>query len=389
MEQGTEQALAAGSAQPAAGKRRANPVSPGEPAPWFRCRTRQREDFVFDTVGGRYIVLAFVGDGSSDAAQELLKGVRAARPRFSDDHVAFFGVCTDDTRRGDALLQDELPGVRFFWDADRRVSGLYGAIDAEGGDRVLTYVLSQDLRVMAAFRGQGDAQLASLLAMLDRIPPLPAPRPAMPQAPVLVVPWVFEPALCRDLIAYYERRGGEDSGFMRDVGQKTTLIIDYSLKRRRDCEITDETLRRACMARIHDRIAPLIERAYQFRCTRMERHIVACYDAAEGGYFGPHRDNTTKGTAHRRFAVSLFLNTGEYEGGLLRFPEFGNALYGAPAGGAVVFSCGLLHQATPVTRGKRYMFLPFLYDDAAADLREQNRKFLDPALTQARGLTAG
>ena len=36
----------------------------------------------------------------------------------------------------------------------------------------------------------------------------------------------------------------------------------------------------------------------------------------------------------------------------------------------------MLHEATPVTRGKRYVFLPFLYDDAAARLRDQNLKFL-------------
>ena len=47
---------------------------------------------------------------------------------------------------------------------------------------------------------------------------------------------------------------------------------------------------------------------------------------------------------HRRFAVSLNLNTGDYEGGCLRFPEFGPHLYVAPAGGAVVFSCSLLHE---------------------------------------------
>src|SRR5262249_52451146 len=126
------------------------------------------------------------------------------------------------------------------------------------------------------------------------------------------------------------------------------------------------------------RLLPEVHKAYQFRVTRIERHIVACYDAAEGGHFAPHRDNTTRGTAHRRFAVSLNLNTGQYEGGMLCFPEFGPQLYNAPAGGAVVFSCSLLHAATPVTKGKRYAFLPFLYDEAAARVREENLKYLAP-----------
>jgi predicted 2-oxoglutarate/Fe(II)-dependent dioxygenase YbiX len=123
---------------------------------------------------------------------------------------------------------------------------------------------------------------------------------------------------------------------------------------------------------------PEIHKAFQFSATRIERYIVACYASSDSGHFRAHRDNTTKGTAHRRFAVSLNLNTGEYEGGLLRFPEFGQQLYAPPAGGAVVFSCSLLHEATPVTAGYRYVFLPFLYDDDAARIRQQNLEFVSP-----------
>lgn len=159
-------------------------------------------------------------------------------------------------------------------------------------------------------------------------------------------------------------------------------MYDYGHKRRSDQDILDEGLRRSCVARIHARLVPEILKAFQFHATRIERYIVACYEAATGGHFRPHRDNTTKGTAHRKFAVSLNLNTGEYEGGNLRFPEFGPQTYTAPAGGAVVFSCSLLHEATPVTRGRRYAFLPFLYDDEAARVRQQNAAFLGPAPEQ-------
>jgi predicted 2-oxoglutarate/Fe(II)-dependent dioxygenase YbiX len=61
---------------------------------------------------------------------------------------------------------------------------------------------------------------------------------------------------------------------------------------------------------------------------------------------------------------------------LLRFPEFGSRLYAAPRGGAVVFSCSLLHEATPVTKGRRYMFLPFLYDEAARAVRDRNLNYV-------------
>jgi predicted 2-oxoglutarate/Fe(II)-dependent dioxygenase YbiX len=107
----------------------------------------------------------------------------------------------------------------------------------------------------------------------------------------------------------------------------------------------------------------------------MERYLVGCYTADDGGHFRPHRDNTTKGTAHRRFAVTINLNS-DFEGGELSFPEYGPRSFKPPPGGAVVFSCSLLHTVSKVTRGKRYAFLPFLYDDAAAEERERNNQYL-------------
>ena len=109
------------------------------------------------------------------------------------------------------------------------------------------------------------------------------------------------------------------------------------------------------MARLHRRLAPVIRKAYQYDPTRIERHIVARYDALEGGFFKAHRDNTTKGTAHRKFAVTINLNAEDYEGGDLRVPEFGQQGYRAPTGGAVVFSCSLLHEALP---GSRFEVIP-------------------------------
>jgi predicted 2-oxoglutarate/Fe(II)-dependent dioxygenase YbiX len=195
-------------------------------------------------------------------------------------------------------------------------------------------------------------------------------------APVLIVPRVFEPVFCRRLIELYEVQGGGESGFMRDVDGKTVGVNDPSHKRRKDAVIEDEALQAQFRARLTARLIPEIHRAFQFRATRIERYIVACYDSADRGFFRPHRDNTTLGTAHRRFAVTINLNTGEYEGGDLRFPEFGPKTYRAPVGGAVVFSCSLLHEALPVTAGRRYATLPFLYDDAAAEIRARNAQFL-------------
>jgi len=133
------------------------------------------------------------------------------------------------------------------------------------------------------------------------------------------------------------------------------------------------------------RLLPEIERYFQFQATRMDRCIVACYDSAVGGHFHRHRDNVNAGAQHRRFAVSINLNK-DYDGCDLLFPEFGRTAYRAPAAGAVVFSCGALHQVTPITRGRRYAFLAFLYGEADAARREANNARLHDKETRYSGL---
>jgi predicted 2-oxoglutarate/Fe(II)-dependent dioxygenase YbiX len=109
----------------------------------------------------------------------------------------------------------------------------------------------------------------------------------------------------------------------------------------------------------------------------MDRYIVACYDADVGGHFHRHRDNVNAGARHRRFALSINLNN-DFEGGDLIFPEFGRRTYRPPVGGAIVFSCGALHQVLPVTRGRRFAFLAFLYgEDDARERKTNNAKLHD------------
>jgi len=216
---------------------------------------------------------------------------------------------------------------------------------------------------------------AALIGFLTSLPPLSRYGGIEMHAPVILQPHVFEPALCQKLIDVYELAGGEVSGFMRDEGGKTVGVYDSFHKSRDDCTIDDEALRKTIQRRVHQKIAPTILKVHSFTVSRMERYIVGCYSSESGGHFRPHRDNTTMGTAHRRFALSVNLND-DYEGGELVFPEYGPRKYKVPTGSAVVFSGSLLHMVTPVTRGRRFAFLPFLYDEAAAAVREKYSHFL-------------
>jgi predicted 2-oxoglutarate/Fe(II)-dependent dioxygenase YbiX len=144
------------------------------------------------------------------------------------------------------------------------------------------------------------------------------------------------------------------------------------LKKRRDVLVEDPDLQAALRERLERRLFPMIARALGFAVTHIERYVVRCYDAADGAVFHPHRDSTTFGTVHRKFACALNLN-GDFSGGDLRFPEYGRRTYRPPPGGAVVFSCSVLHEATRVTAGRRYAFLPFFYDEAGAEAQAAYR----------------
>lgn len=352
---------------------------PGDPVPGFIARSPQNPRYSFDSAAGRWLVLCFFGSAADPAAQGALRAVASRPDLFNDSFASFFGVSNDPADEAQGRVANRVPGYRFFWDFDLAVARRFRAApdDAEAPSGALALlrfwlVIDPTMRVVATvpFRPDG-SDAAEVLGILQRLPP-PDMYAGFPvQAPILILPRVFEPELCAHLIGLYEADGGEDSGFMRQVDGRTVGVSDKSFKSRRDFTIEDRDLIASLQARFVRRVAPEIAKVHQFKVTRMERYIVSCYAAEEGGHFSPHRDNTTSGTAHRRFAVSVNLND-DFDGGEVSFPEYGARSFKAPPGGAVVFSCSLLHAVSRVTRGRRYAFLPFLYDDAAARIREAN-----------------
>jgi predicted 2-oxoglutarate/Fe(II)-dependent dioxygenase YbiX len=335
-------------------------LTPGEAAPWFKAPTPSNPEFHFDTAAGRYVLLLFL-PVETDARLAALKALAAHQAVFDDIRASAFVVVRDAQT---AATARDLRGLRWFLDIDGAASRLYGALDAAGAESCFWLLLDPTLRVLATVPiAEAEAVFAELAALPSPEAHAGAPSPA----PVLVAPRIFEPELCRTLIDLHETQGSQFTGVMRDQGEVTVAVMD-ELKRRRDLVIENAELQAAIRHRLETRLFPLIARAFAFEVTRIERYLVSCYDAADGGVFHPHRDNVTFQTAHRKFACSLNLND-DFEGGDLRFPEFGAQTHRPPLGGAVVFSCGLLHEAQRVTAGRRYAFLPFFTDEAGAAVR--------------------
>jgi predicted 2-oxoglutarate/Fe(II)-dependent dioxygenase YbiX len=288
--------------------------------------------------GGRPTAVVFTADGGD--------------PRLVDLTDRLAG-------RADVALLCILPtepaagvGVPVWSDPEGRVTAAYGVT----GDELTVVVLDPNLRVVGVVAGDhlADRVVALLDGAVHRGPAIEV----VTQAPVLLLPRVLDTAYCERLVRLWEQEGGVDTGVARASGD----VLDASYKRRRDHTIGDPRLLRELSSAVGRRVLPEVRKAFAFQATRFEGFKIACYDAATGGFFRPHRDNLTPSTAHRVFALTLNLNDG-YEGGQLRFPEYGNQLYQPEPGAALVFSCAHLHEVRDVTAGRRFVLLSFLYGE--------------------------
>jgi peroxiredoxin/predicted 2-oxoglutarate/Fe(II)-dependent dioxygenase YbiX len=349
-------------------------LTAGDPVPWIRQRTRDKPKFAVDVFAGRYLVLCFFGSAAEPRGRAAIDAALRYRNRFDDERASFFGVSIDPGDEAEDRVRDYDPGIRFLFDFDRSVSRMCGVAPREDGGgpvqlRRCWMIVDPTLHVLATFpisAGEGDD---AVFAFLDRLPD-PARYGGLEiPAPVLILPNVFEPELCRHLIDLYESHGGTATGVVREGSN----VVDRTFKRRRDYEIDDDVLTKQINERILRRVAPEIRKLFFMQITRMERYLIGCYAAEDGGHFMPHRDNESGPTAHRRYAVSVNLN-GDFEGGEVRFPEYNPRGYKAPPGWAVVFPCAILHAVARVTKGRRYAFLPFVYDEGGKKIREDIRR---------------
>ncbi len=183
------------------------------------------------------------------------------------------------------------------------------------------------------------------------------------QAPVLILDRILDPELRTALADYW----GEADRFRGRTGSGTRTRLRRGAKIREDARLKGplvEALDRALAGRLF----PEVEKVFGLRVAHREAYKIGRYAAEEGGFFTQHRDNFNPLLAHRRFALSLALSEG-YEGGGLCFPEYGPDAYVAPAGGAVVFPCSLMHRVDPVRAGRRLVVVTFLFGDDDARLR--------------------
>jgi predicted 2-oxoglutarate/Fe(II)-dependent dioxygenase YbiX len=298
--------------------------------------------------GGRPALLVFADEGCVARLDALAEGLGAVGDLTV--HVV-----------GPAGLAGHDLAFPLLQDPDGRAAGAYRT-----GGAPTAFLLDPNLRVRATLPFADGARVAADVAELvaelvwdDR-----RPREITTQAPLLVVPDVLDPEQCAELIAVWEQEGHSETGVESATGGGRTEQLNAQLKRRRDHVVGDPQRSRELATTIGRRVMPELSKAFAYRASRFEGFKIACYQASDRGFFGAHRDNLSPATAHRRFALTLNLNDG-YQGGQLRFPEYGPERYRPAAGAALLFSCSHLHEVLDVTAGRRFVLLSFLFGEEA------------------------
>ena len=334
-------------------------LTPGDRVPDFaRLGPDGKQYLFYDLYYGQPIVLVACGRAADPATRTGLAALGLADPAWE---TVTRVVLVQGSPAECAVLAPVLkPGTTLLADDGALTVHLLGA----PAQSMIVLVLDENLRITERLERRDDPEgLVRQTAALYAARPQPPVKVFHQQAPVLFIPRVLDSALCEGLIAHFEETGGTPSGVAYVHGDQAAWKPDPSVKMRRDLYLQDGPWVDRVKDALVRRVLPEIHRCFSFQVTQHEPFKVIRYDAG-AGYFRPHRDNESRDTQHRRFAMTLNLNTGAYDGGELHFPEFGPDLYAPEKGDAVIFSCSLLHEVMPVTRGSRYGLLGFFYGDA-------------------------
>lgn len=326
----------------------ARPPEPGDIAPGFQLVAASGEEIDpgADHLSGRPLILAFRPAGAA-----LPAGLEAVAERARAMGGRAFLIAAGLTAPKEAPR-----GFELLADAEGKVAALYGMGKAAG---IVTLAPNRHVAAIGA-----DA--AAALAALERIAARRAEAASHP--PILIIPDVLSRADCQKLIGVYTMTGHTflepgHGAHPPGMGDYKMRIPEYGRKDRIDHWVVNAETNGFIDDRLKRRVFPEIRRAFQYRITRREAYRIGCYEGERGGDLHGHRDNTKPNVAHRRFACSVNLNSEQFAGGGIRFPEFNATEYRPETGAAIVFSSSLLHEPMHVTDGKRYVLLSFLFGE--------------------------
>ena len=344
-----------------------NVLETGDRIPNFSLQDQSGEYLEFYTTmiaGGPIVFVVFAGDGEGN--KSLLLSLEKKLPEFSAENAHLIVIGTD-TFESYAVLRQKLDfHYTLLADPGRQIAEWFlGSAQAQ---EFAVFVLDPNQRLISfqtEVNGEVSAIISHALQELKRIAPKNKPRIISVVAPVLVIPNVFSPDYCRQLIDLWESEGHEHAQVSGSKAEDQGREVNYGYFIRKDHTIVDKERTRELTNIIGSRLGPELQKVFLYDKLIFEPYAIGCYETADAGFFKAHRDNFNENLQHRRYAFTINLNSEEYEGGDLRFPEYGTDYYRPPTGGAIVFSCSLLHEVLPMTKGRRFILQGFIGEKPA------------------------
>lgn len=340
-----------------------NAMAPGDRAPNFLLPDQSGKVTMFyDQVTGRPVVLLFAGE----FYPPLLPPALLAFETMADDYAAagvdVFCICQ---AKPDAV-QTISPRMKLWSDPEKKITNAFmeqiGLKDAKAlkGGKIVALLLDANQRLLKTMTRTTDSLPSDILGVYAKIPNPGEGQVRRATAPVLIIPDLLDPTMSQALISMFKTGNAKEGVVGSVMAGSEVNRVHHDRKKRLDFPIEDPKMHQILQTVIGRRIVPELAKSANFQGFKFDRFLVCRYAADREDRFRTHRDNLSPETADRRFAMTLNLNGDEYEGGELVFPEYGPDRYKPGNGGAVVFSCSLLHEALPVTKGERFALLTFL-----------------------------
>jgi hypothetical protein len=315
-------------AAPAAKDREESLLLPGDRLPEFVLPDAQtRLHNFYQLVRGRPAVLVLAANTARQEQWDEIKGYADIAPVLDSAGVDLF-IVTNDGVESMAMVSKAIPAPA-IWLAD--IKGVVNLALRSGGkldkSGLISFFLDSDQRVIA-LKGSEPGHATWALGVLRGLS-TEAPLALSAVAPVLILPRVLNEEACRRLLS-----------------QDGLSITPAPIASPAEAEALSRLLLR--------RIGPEVDRVFSFDDFRFESLALRQEDAAkESSALDRRRDISDPGTAGRSFALILDLEAGAYQGGGLRFPEYGPHLYRPATGAALIHAGGMLRELLPIESGRR------------------------------------
>lgn len=341
-------------------------ISVGAMLPFFVLPHLKGGQRCIDALAGKETLFFYATDQYPRFLERFLSSLKTHGKQNSDHQVCV--ILNGDTEKIRECVRKSDYNDMTLLDNNGAVGELFSAAEVcRKMPCVVCWTVSRNLQAMDRHAIiDPEIELAALFQALEITRQSQQPF----HAPVLTLPNVLSARQCQDLISFWE----SGKQFDGKVGSaKTGYRPD--MKVRRDCVITGELSKRVDF-QLQRALLPEIRKVFGLNPMHREPYKIGCYPASEGGHFRQHRDNFAAELHHRRVALTLNLNS-DFEGGGVVFPEYSDYEYKPEAGTALVFPCVLMHAASKVTSGNRFMMVTFLYSENDAKRRVEKLQGAD------------